>query len=134
MSNITYRKYPNALSACIYDVFLDGKRVGEIQTHRGGYRYAAIYESGGYNYGETYSTIADVKASIEGRPINMKVKDLIAQLSDCDPDSEVVINVPRAGNSNFAGVSMFVRECFSVAGKHPVIITDATCEDLNMEG
>lgn len=64
--------------------------------------------------------------------MTMKVKDLIAQLQICNPESEVIINVPRSGTSNFAGVSMYVEDCFAIRNQHPVIITDATCEDLNI--
>ena len=62
---ITYRKYPNALSSCKYDVRLDGKLVGHIESCTEGYRYAVKGAKQASDYGEPFATIREVKDSLE---------------------------------------------------------------------
>ena len=58
MGKITYKR---SMLATIVQVFLDGKRVGQIApSPQGGYRY----NPAGGNFGESFPTIEEVKKSL----------------------------------------------------------------------
>jgi len=61
----------------------------------------------------------------------MTVKELLERLQCCNPDSEVIISIRQneQGNAMF-GTSCGLSDVFTVPNQHPVLITDATMEDL----
>jgi len=64
MTQITYREYPNKLAAWGIGVFLENKLVGYIEKDGDkGYYYSPCNS---HIVGETFSTIAEVKHSLEG--------------------------------------------------------------------
>lgn len=92
-------------------------------------------------HGQTYSSsctsdLADRIAEVmreeakaeEGRALT--VRELIEQLSICNPNAEVIINIPAPKGPAFAGLSLKIRECFAVTNQHPVLITDATTKEV----
>lgn len=61
----------------------------------------------------------------------MTVKELLERLQHCNPDSDVLISIRQqhGGNAMF-GTCCGVEDVFTVPNQHPVLITDATMEDL----